>query len=37
MLKDIIAVYTESPTEPINTNAELLIVKAAGTLKSKVK
>jgi hypothetical protein len=33
MLKDIIAVYTENPMELINTNAELLFVKAAGTLK----
>jgi hypothetical protein len=29
--EEIIAVYSENHTEPINNNAELLIVKAVGT------
>jgi len=31
LFKEIIAVYSENHTEPIIQNAELLIVKAAGT------
>jgi hypothetical protein len=31
LFKEVILVYTENHTEPINTNTELLFVKAAGT------
>jgi hypothetical protein len=31
LFKEIIAVYTENHTKPINTNAELLIVESDGT------
>jgi hypothetical protein len=31
LFKEIIAVYSDNHTKPINKNVELLIVKAAGT------
>jgi hypothetical protein len=35
LFKEIIAVYSENYTKPINKNAELLILKSAGTYSYK--